>query len=156
MLSCFRNTFVWRQTHKWLFTSRMDGYYIYIYSTVYGLCSAIHNFLLSWQSKLSQTLYESTHTNQTYHGWSGCNCVYTYMVSGQDFYGGKILTYVVASAPAMTGSVLIQRFRLFLGQCSQIYCTLETMWNSIEKECQKPCGTVLLRKLLLKYVGRKI
>ena len=45
----------------------------------------------------------------------------TYMVSGQDFYGGKILTYVVASAPAMTGSVLIQRFRLFLGQCSQIY-----------------------------------
>ena len=144
---------MWRQTHKWLFTSRMDGYYIYIYSTVCGIhahCSAIHNFLLSWQSKLSTNII-----------W-----IYAYkpnlsrLERMQRFLGkicnrSKCLTYVVASAPAMTGSDLIRRFRLFLGQCSQIYCTLETMWNSIEKECQKPCGTVLLRKLLLKYVGRK-
>ena len=157
MLSCFRNTFVWRQTHKWLFTSRMDGYYIYIYSTVYGLCSAIHNFLLSWQSKLSQTLYESTHTNQTYHGWSGCNCVYTYIYGFWARFlwrkNSDICCCIRSSHDRLGFNTEIQ---IVFGTVPDILYTGDNV-ELDRKRMPKPCGTVLLRKLLLNYVvGRKI
>ena len=39
-----------------------------------------------------------------------CTCVYS-------FWARHILTFTIASAAAVTGSVFMWRFRLFLGQC---------------------------------------
>ena len=64
---------------------------------------------------------ESTHKNRACHGWSGWYGILWFRRTVQyvlNLYMLKNQTYNIASAPCATGSELMQRFRLFSGQCA--------------------------------------
>ena len=66
---------------------------------------------------LSQKESESSHKKGTCHSKSGCTGTRSCLFYMPDIcmYVHKNQTFSVASASSMTGTVLMQRFRLFLG-----------------------------------------
>ena len=75
--------------------------------------AAVSNHISNGRQLTFPKNLKSLHENRVFHGWRGCSGICLVYVPG---ICAQNQTYPVASAPCVTGSVSVKRFRLFIGQ----------------------------------------